>query len=277
MIAQRLFVAWILGFAQDDSTSHILHHLPNPTRTGPGAEPAANTLLIIHHIFPVTIPLHSGDSAVVTNRFAHAAVAAEAAGHAALGFLLNFELFAQLSFVVDRLDLLVGDDLLHLGHDVVFHHLDVDRFGGDAALADGVGDQARASGVADGEHLGVRGLAVVVDHQVTALDIHARGQEVEHRALADGDDDSVGVHAAAVVEENLFLFGVVALGDLRPDDLRTLGLGHLALLAEARRRLNVHRTHLRRAQIPGLEGDVHTDVAGADDDDPRALEIDFPV
>src|SRR5574341_301247 len=72
---------------------NVLHHLPDAAGADARAEPAADALGLIHDVLEGLVrELLSRDRAVVARLLAHAAVAAGAARHAAVRFLLGREL-----------------------------------------------------------------------------------------------------------------------------------------------------------------------------------------
>ena len=209
------------------------------------------------------------------------AVAAGAAAHAAVRLLRRRELPDLAALVVLGLHLLVGDGDPLFRRIVVVREMGVDHVGGNFALADGVGHQARLGGVADGEDLDVRCLAEIVHDDISALRMDLRGQEVEHGQLADGDDHLVSIEGRVVREEDLPCFFVVLLRHLGVQELRALFPGHLLLLAEGGGLLDVHAGDQLCAVVVGLAGNVHAHVACADDHDllalhaPRRAEVDL--
>src|SRR5512143_3246895 len=90
---------------------HVFHHLGYTTGADACAESAPDAFALIHHVFVGLVgQLNTGDGAVVAALNAHAAVAAGAAGHAAVRFLPGRELDVRAAdLVILGLDPLIGD------------------------------------------------------------------------------------------------------------------------------------------------------------------------
>ncbi len=137
-------------------------------------------------------------------------------------------------------------------------------------LADGMGQQSRLDGVADGEDPGgMRRLPAAVDVHHAAVGQPVARHIGEVGALADGDDHRIGFDAAGHPWYAPLLHRLcsVKTGQM---DLAAECFDVVDLVLVGGRTLDVDGGHLLRPHGIGAEAHVHAGVAGADYHDPLA-------